>query len=145
MQTYTGALQIKTITVEGNSKGTHNSGYVDILYANTLYINPCIDVVPVETDGVANYRFRVRVYWQGAILETHSMTAAGQMNVCSMSYPNKVFPPNQAWKTIPQLKGYEPKLPGFQLRVYNDEPNNQAYVIYSTFQLLSTAVFAKLT
>jgi len=142
MQTYTGSLQIKTVHIEAADHAT----YIDVLLANTLFVNPCIDIVPFSpSDGsLVDFRYHVRVYWQGAILETHTFTSVGQLNVASMSYPNKVFPPNQAWKTIPQLKGYEPRLPGFQVTIINNESTPRDFTIYSTCQLLSTAVFKKL-
>jgi len=121
------------------------SGYVDtaVLLSDEVFDNPSIEVVPIRVVGVSDYRYTVEVFIDGEIVEQHIYPDAGELNITHMAYPGKLFPPNTGVSVKAQMKGWDPGLGRFVVRITNQESTTRSFKVCTTHELCGGSAYAR--
>lgn len=112
--------------------------------SNSPFKNLSISVVPIGDPAP----YRVTVYHDGEVVETHSFPDAADRTVCHMSFPNVIFPANVGTNTIPQFFTPDKKnYPGIPIRVTveNYHSSNRSFFVYACFEAFEPCSFQKWT
>lgn len=143
--TNTVAVQVAcTFTV--NASGDPNLGSTATFYpaiSNAPFTNLGISIVP---NNAASYK--VEVFHDGELEETHTFPTNTNKYVCHMSFPNIIFPANIGTNAIPKYFGNSRRdFPGIPIavKITNYSTSRETFLAYCTFVEYDHCRFAELS
>lgn len=137
--TNTVAVQIaSTITITASGDSTFYPAR-----SNAPFTQLAISILPIEACS-----YKVEVYHDAELEETHTFPTAGNKYVCHMAFPNIIFPANIGTNAIPKYFGNSNKnYPGIPIavRITSYAAVRTAFLVYCTFEEYDHCRFAELT
>lgn len=102
-----------------------------------------VSIVPIDAAA-----YKVEMFHDGELEETHTFPTATNKYVCHMVFPNIIFPANVGTNAIPKYFGNSRKdFPGIPIavKVYNYTSTRETFLVYCTFEEYDHCRFAELT
>jgi hypothetical protein len=133
-----GVQMVSTVTVEA-------SGTVSVYPAasNQVFSKLAISVIPQD----ATVEYKIDVYHDGELEETHTYPDASDRVIAHMLFPNLIFPANVGTHSIPKYFGdSEKQFAGIpiSLVITNNSSTRKTFLVYSTFEEYDGCRFAQM-
>jgi hypothetical protein len=144
MSNYPIAVQaFSTITV-GASGSADQQVSTAIISSNCPFSDVTLTVRPLENSAP----YRVDVYQDGEVVETHSYPDASNRVVAHLTYPGVIFPANLGTSSIPKYFGAARSSPSglsFFIEITNLSSEQRTFEVYATYLTYQTAQYRKVT
>jgi hypothetical protein len=128
-----------TVTL-GASGGADTIGYIQPARSNEAFRDLTITIVPLEDPSP----YKVEVYHDGELVETHTFSEATDRVVCHLSFPNKIFPANIGTNAISKYFQSDRKnFYGVPIRIMieNLMGSRASFIVYATAETLTTQFY----